>query len=74
VDFSTLKMEWILSSETSFHRRSTQRHIPEDGILHSSRRENHKSYNMVFVYGLFEDAINGEGVGKDVEGIGRGVI
>jgi hypothetical protein len=29
-----LKMEAIHSSETSVHTRSTQRHIPEDGILH----------------------------------------
>jgi hypothetical protein len=33
-DFSTLKIEAIYSSETSVHTRSTQRHIPEDGILH----------------------------------------
>jgi hypothetical protein len=32
-DFSTLKMEAIRSSETSVHTRSTQSHIPEDGIL-----------------------------------------
>jgi hypothetical protein len=42
-DFSTLKMEAIRSSETSVHTRSTRRHIPEDGILHSHRRENLKS-------------------------------
>jgi hypothetical protein len=42
-DFSTLKMEAICSSETSVHTRSTRRHIPEDGILHSHRRENLKS-------------------------------
>jgi hypothetical protein len=29
---------------------------------------------MVFVHGLFENAINGKGVGKEVEGIGRGTI
>jgi hypothetical protein len=29
---------------TSVHTRSTWRHIPEDGILHSHRRENLKSY------------------------------
>jgi hypothetical protein len=34
-DFSTLKMEAILSSETSVHIRSTRRHISEDGILHT---------------------------------------
>jgi hypothetical protein len=44
VDLSTLKMEGICSSETSVHTRSTRRHIPEDGILHSHRRENPKSY------------------------------
>jgi hypothetical protein len=32
-DFSTLKMEAIRSSETSYHIRSTRYHIPEDGIL-----------------------------------------
>jgi hypothetical protein len=37
-------MEEILSSETSFHATATRRHIPENGILHSQRRENLKSY------------------------------
>jgi hypothetical protein len=31
---------------TSVHTRSTHRHIPEDGILHSHRCENLKSYIM----------------------------
>jgi hypothetical protein len=35
LDFSTLKMEAIRSSETSVHTRSTRRHIPEDGSLQS---------------------------------------
>jgi hypothetical protein len=35
-----LQMEAIRSSETLVRTRSTQRHIPEDGILHSHRREN----------------------------------
>jgi hypothetical protein len=39
-DFLTLKMEAIHSSETSV----TQRHIPEDDILHSHRLEKLKSY------------------------------
>jgi hypothetical protein len=29
---------------TSVHTRSTRRHIPEDGILHSHRRKNFRSY------------------------------
>jgi hypothetical protein len=32
-NFSILKIEAILSSETSVHTRSTRRHTPEDGIL-----------------------------------------
>jgi hypothetical protein len=49
VDFSTLKMEAIHSSETSVHTKSTRRHIPEDGILHSHHRGNLKSYKFSFV-------------------------
>jgi hypothetical protein len=30
--------------QTSVHTRSTRRHIPEDGILHTHRRGNLKSY------------------------------
>jgi hypothetical protein len=33
LDFSTLKMEAIRSSETSVDTRSTLLHIPQDGIL-----------------------------------------
>jgi hypothetical protein len=43
-DFSTLKMEAIRSSEMSVHTESTGRHTPKDGIFHSYRRENLKSY------------------------------
>jgi hypothetical protein len=46
-DFSTLKMEAIRSSEKSVHTRSIRRHIPEDHILHSHRRENLKSYKQI---------------------------
>jgi hypothetical protein len=48
-DFSTLKMEAIRFSETSVQStRCTRRHITEDGILHSHRRENFKSYNACY--------------------------
>jgi hypothetical protein len=40
----TLIMEAIRSSETSVLTRTTLRNIPKDGILHSSRHDNFKSY------------------------------
>jgi hypothetical protein len=40
---ATLMIAAIHSSETSGFKRSTRHHIPEDGILHSHRRENFKS-------------------------------
>jgi hypothetical protein len=39
-DFYTLKTEAIRPSETSVYIRSTRRHIPKDGILHSHQRKN----------------------------------
>jgi hypothetical protein len=36
-------------------REVTRRHIPEDGILHSHRRESLKSY--LFICGLFNDTV-----------------
>jgi hypothetical protein len=44
---STPMMEAIRSSETSVLTRATQRHTPEDGILHSYFCENLKTYRYI---------------------------
>jgi hypothetical protein len=46
---NTLKMKAIRSSKTSLLTRATLRNIPEDGILHSHRRENLISYILYSV-------------------------
>jgi hypothetical protein len=42
----TLMVQGLRSSETSVLAKVTLHHNPEDGILHSHRRENFKSYTV----------------------------
>jgi hypothetical protein len=45
-----LMKDAISTSETSDLIRATRSNIPEDTILHSHRRENLKSYNIVITF------------------------
>jgi hypothetical protein len=49
----TLMIEAIRSSETSVVTRATRRHIPEDGIIHSHRPEDLKSYVILQVRRIY---------------------
>jgi hypothetical protein len=42
----TLLKEALSSCETLIFTRATRRNMPEEAILHSHRRENHKSYTQ----------------------------
>jgi hypothetical protein len=53
-DFSTLKTDAICSPETSINTRTTRRHTPENGILHSHRRENLKSYTPSYNFKFYQ--------------------
>jgi hypothetical protein len=38
---------WDVTPSGACKNRTTRRHIPEDGIIHSHRRENLKSYMVL---------------------------
>jgi hypothetical protein len=44
-----LIMEAVYSCEMSALTRATRRHIPQNSILHSQRRENFKSYTIAML-------------------------
>jgi hypothetical protein len=48
----TLRIETIRSSETPVHTRATRCNTSEDGILHSHRSENLKSYIALTYWSL----------------------
>jgi hypothetical protein len=50
-------MEATRSSETSVPTNYTRRNIPEDGLLHSHRRENLKSYIGILILNIIQTNI-----------------
>jgi hypothetical protein len=60
-------MEAILSSETPVLTRATRRHISEDGILHSPRRE-----NLTFLY--VDDVCTSQETPLSLHGLLRGKL
>jgi hypothetical protein len=46
-------MKALHSSETTVLTRATWRNIPEDGTLHTHRRENFKSYTEINLADLY---------------------
>jgi hypothetical protein len=61
-DCSTLKMEAIRSSETSFNTISIRRYTQQDGILHSDRRDNLKSYMLFIAPQLWHSKVENEAI------------
>jgi hypothetical protein len=51
-------MESVRTTDTSVLTRATRRKIPEDGILHSHRRENLKSYKVQQIQELCTKFVN----------------